>query len=524
MALSIAQNPNTLELIDDGVIYSIATSDFKTTSGTKAAIKIEITDYPINDDQFTISFGDTSITFTIIAYTETPNGYQLRGKKPSHANAGEWLADALTEITANYYINRYYTTTVTSVGGDFLELEAKDIGAEYTITLNESKTWLNEDTNTAGTSDVYADQFKILVSLYHKDQTLAGTFKRIIDLDASPDTDNKITVELKEILKGLATQYLPNLGGSTYVERLTNQVKEYYLKCAYQSKENPQPLGLITTTTRKVMPGGTSKLFRNEYPNFVDYFDASPNKFLTWHPNTKKINTTQREYLYWLCAETLAQGFYVEVTCYYTNGDSATFSQVKPFSFGNEYEVYSIRCDYALVSPLSHGGKTISYYDVWLADESDGKEITEKKRFIVDQNKAHNELIVGFFNGLGVLEVARFTGELSKSEEVSAEYFDTQIEIDSNFEDPNFIRANISVGKQLAINSGLLTTQHKLWASDFISSTDYYLLLNDEWVPCKIRNTQILDVKKAQTFSFSATLSINYQDQHVANDYINRYL
>lgn len=524
MGLTLSQTPNVLELIDDGILFQINTTDYKTTSGSQAFLKIELTDYPVVSDKFTLSFGSVEIEFEIVAYNATPTNYQIRGKAPTHSTVAQWLADAIDDINANYYIRRNFDAVVTAVGGDFIELTAKENGAEFTLTLTESHSWLTEDTNTAGTSDVFADQFKILLALYHKNDTLAGSFERIIDLDAAPNTDNKAVFEINELLAGLASYYLPSPASASYVDRLTDQVKQYYVEVAYKSKDNPQPLGVVQSSTFKAMPGGTSKLFRDEHADFTDYLDTNPNRFLSWHPLNKTIGTAQLDYLYWLCHADLAQGFYVDVTCYYTNGESTEFTQVKTFSFGNQHEVYRIRADYALVSGLSHGGKTVAYYDVWLTDEDDDTQITEKRRFIVDANKVHQDVVIGFYNGFGIFETARFIGRVVATDAVSSEYFDAQIDIDSTFEDSNFLRANVEVAKSIVLQSGLLSSEHKIWAADFASANQHFILLNDEWVPVRLSNQEIADQKNEPNFTLRAQFALNYQDKHVANDYLKQYL
>lgn len=523
MSVSVSL-PNYLELIDDGITLAVSTTDYKTTTGTPALLKIEFTDYPTISESIILSLGGTDIEFEVVAYNATPTNYQLRSKDPTESTIAEWMTKVAGDFKANYYINRYFTITEDNTGGDFLIFTAKENGAEYTLALTESLTWLNEDTNTAGTSDVYAEQFKLIVALFHKDQTVGGTFERLLDFEASPNINSLAHFNISELLADNVTIDLPNLASSNYVERLSNQVKEYYAEVAYKTKANPQPAGLVTTAVRYAMGGGTSKLFRNQHLDITDYLGQALNPFLTWQPANKVINETLPQYLSWYCNADLAQGVHVETQVWYTNGETATFMEVKTQGFAFEYEVYRFRTGYDLVSGLAHGGKTVSYYDVYLVDEDDDTILTTKQRYIINRNEVHNAIAVAHLNGFGTIETNLFAGQVVRDNIVKSDYFETQLEDGGGFETSNYLRANVNLSQNITINSGMLPNSHKQWATDFLGSKKTYLLIDEEFVAVQLLNKNLKDDTKSASFSFSALVSINFRDKHTAADYIQTLL
>jgi len=255
-------------------------------------------------------------------------------------------------------------------------------------------------------SDAY-----ILLKVYvDKDQHYASSWEVISTVDLAPDDDGIAYCDVQEIIDALLSYDMPDYNQTA--PTWCRQVVKRFMIVA-QEYVDGSPNDSVGGSAYHIIKGGVS---RQEYPTagfFSDDYMADEKMCMTWLAD-KKVTPAQQHYLYFL-NHTGGQIAQVDLHCkaYYTDGSSSadTDTLIHTSSLMYEYTVWAFPAGYG---QLSIGditpAKTVSYYELWLEDHSDGSEITKRYKFRVDQKHRRNLRHYLYANSLGGIEPMYATG------------------------------------------------------------------------------------------------------------------
>ncbi|MGB1300386.1 MAG: hypothetical protein ACPG5O_04110 [Pseudoalteromonas tetraodonis] len=522
MGLTITEAPDALSLNDNGVKFEITADNVLESAASEAALRIEITDFPVITNFFTLTYDAKVLEFVCVAHDADVNGLQFRDDDSD--TLAEWADKLVEDLQKNYYLNRDFEITRDSTGGEFILITAKYDGSKYTLDLEETQPWLNENSNTAGVDEVKRDNYQVYLDLFIELTNDAGTFTRILELKNGVDENYVSEFNLDGILDLYTSRTLPDLSTHELI-KVVDQIKKFKIDIAWRDYDNTVPLGFTQVATEYLfMAGGTSKLFQIEEDEFLTWLDNSPDRFLTWHPGNKLVTETQPEYLSWLCQESSADVLWVNAEVFYTDGDSANFQEVFELD-ADQYAntVYQFPCGYDVISGLTHyAGKIISHYDVWLEDENEVIK-TERRRFIVDRQTARGNLYVQYFNSFGVIETMRLHGITTRRHETKKEVFGVENNSNTSFSQDNVLQSNIKNNRSLLVNSNPLTKKEAEWAREFLGASRHYLIIENEQLNVAIKGRKVdYHVDKKNLYSLSAELVFEQHDKNYSVDILNR--
>jgi hypothetical protein len=312
--------------------------------------------------------------------------------------------------------------------------------------------------------------------------SLSSSEGEIINETYSPDSEGKIVISIKDIVKDFLSIEIPPLSSQAFIQK--KAVKRFSAK--------------LNTSTHSftVIKGGVANLSEST-SQFLKL------NFLTWQAQTKEILQRNIEFLSYYTQETCS----LKIKAYFTDNSTS----VKTISLtANKH--YSFNLSYDLVS--SYFSKKVCYYDVYVEGSN---RLTYVQRYMLT-NVGDFAQIYLFENSLGAIDTLLCTGSLEKkprSESSLAVCFDETVVVDT------------SLFVEYSQNTGYIDSKSQAdWISELFYSpqivhyTDVlkkiYIREND--------NTFIEDTLNNFSFNFYGCLNELYQKQNRDRDTIPPYL
>ena len=160
MPVSLINSPEVLSLSRQPIWYRYLSDDYRTATGAKAKVELNI---PLNvtvGSVFTLTFNQHKYSYICIASGSNNTGYQFK----TYSNSPSF--DLMVEdFEASYYLNRYYTITG-SFAGNKIILEARESGSKWNITIEGATGSISLTNITTGTNDVFEANYKAVMDIH----------------------------------------------------------------------------------------------------------------------------------------------------------------------------------------------------------------------------------------------------------------------------------------------------------------------------------------------------------------------
>jgi hypothetical protein len=265
--------------------------------------------------------------------------------------------------------------------------------------------------------------YKIKVEIWFEKTYESNVFQRAASLEATPDASGLVPFDLQGILhraylESLVNEPIPSLQAT--VPYRADNIRRYYLRYREEYGNPIVNQSWITLVTKKIIAGGIDQaMFAS-----TDYIStiSSANSLLTWHPATKQISDTQKEYLSWYNYT----GADVEVVLQL---DRFTENGQLPRLYKYEDDAFILKANDTLVIPVDHTSLGLSNdilnYKVRIIDKSSPYDsggavyLSPEKTYQVDYYYRTVSKQILYLNSFFLPEVVFLKGEEKKTLKVS---------------------------------------------------------------------------------------------------------
>jgi len=441
--------------------WDLDTDNWILNAGTKAVLKIEIEnlgDAP--NDSFTMAWADESEVFTIKAIPDDSGNELPESGILTLAQFADLLRD---EMEKNYPLSNDFVLTRSSAGGEFIIFTAREVGADYDITLTEALAWMTEDSSTAGVDASNETNMEIILQVWGEDSYKSGDFEKLVELAKTPDSNSNVVFDVAEIIEPLLGEDLPTYNQAA-ITRCDNVIKRFYGRYGERYGTTLTFNEIVTDDAGGAyysgVNGGSGFQFFNDNPDLLTYLGTD--NFLTFQPDNKEISEAQHEYLYW-CATAGYASIEAHLDIYFTDGTNIldTTYLTKATIFKTEIYIVPISHNKIAALLVIPAGKTIDYFKVWMVDGGAGTAITNKRTYYIDRKQYIENTYLLYRNSLGAFETLWCKGEIEQGIEVKREELEQIIDSDYAATDKEIVEYETNSQDPETIHTGWL---NKTWA------------------------------------------------------------
>lgn len=137
---------------------------------------------------------------------------------------------------------------------------------------------------------------------------------------------------------------------------------------------------------------------------------------------------------------------------------------------------------------------TKSKVDVWLVDES-SNQMTEKRRFIIDQKCYAHPIRIQFFNELGGFDAYTFTGHRDQTIRTKSIEFEKDLGISFSIKDRGNTTLAVKSTTIKEVWSGFLNEADRIWLTELFASTEVFLQSGTDLIPLTGKSTSVKFIK-----------------------------
>jgi len=268
-----------------------------------------------------------------------------------------------------------------------------------------------------------SDAFFLVEVYVDTDQHYDSSFTKIATIDLTPDDDGIAYMDAADILDAELSYDVPDysLAAGAWCRQV---VKRFYfiIKEYVDSSLNQTISG--SATTRHIIKGGISF---EEYPTagfFSDDYMKDEKLCMSWLTE-RTVLPDQKDFLFFLNhtgGQVNQMDLHAKV--YFTDGsDSGDYStSVATSDIGYEGCVFCFPAGYTQLGIATAApAKTVSYYELWIEDHSDGSEISARYKFNVDHTYHRNARHYIYANSMGGMDSLMAIGIADKEYSIEME-------------------------------------------------------------------------------------------------------
>jgi hypothetical protein len=469
MTLSLIKSPAAVSLAGNDILFKINTDNQYSSEGTKARIGLTWSTGDAAGEKFNLSWGENIVEFTAAASPDD-SGTQYPAYVSGSVDA--WVESLAPYLQANYLLSNDFDI-VYDDSHLVMVIEARAVGSEFTLTLDEDTSGVAEDDNDAGTDQTLRDFYQIICRIWlyvygdNPPNTILGEDR------LTPDDDGYVRFKIQEYLKPEITALFsyPEDNSALVIER-DDMVKMFYVEYG-ETYDNVVYKLFSTFAALKYAIRGKVSQQKEAALNELDitFFDelSATRMFLSWHPASKTISKWQPEKLYYLLLEERAA---IWVFAHVTFTDGSTTTKTLYTATVDQYTMLEICCGHDIIG-LQYEAKEVDYYTVYVSTHAGA--ISESRTFVIDREYREFEKVFLFKNSLDIYETLRTTGVHEKENEFEHSLYEQGITVGdlSWYEESNL---GSFMEETFKANSGWITREELDWTNDFIMSTDRYII------------------------------------------------
>jgi hypothetical protein len=457
-----------------------ASENFIESEGTKAEIVLTWSAVALANEYFDLLLFKETVRFTCKAVPDN-SGIQFHDNSGS-LSLNDWVALLAEDLKKNYLIARYYDVVI--VGTD-ITITAKEEGADYSqeFTAGAGIDCTPTETNKTGTTRALRSFYGIVVLLYCNDLY-------VNELILNADSEGLAEIDIADLLKpSLSQDFEWPESDADFIFAREDAMAEWHF---YYGERwgNDEYKGLTLSDTYHVMYGGVSWMQQAKYNVDVSSFwtKLQYNKyFLSWAPLTRYIGPTEPVKLYFV-NHTAATSLNLMAKLYTASSDSTiTIDTVTGVA---DKAVYEMVLSPAKVIYAGLSDETLVKIEVWVENESNVR-VSEIRTFILDYSHYEHIRHFIFRNSLGVFEVLRSTGLMTRSDDYTRETAVIEVDSDYSSKDREQISINNLEQQKFTVALGWLSRfanadEYRNWLRDFSMSKEVYQAIGSTLKPIRL--------------------------------------
>jgi len=518
--VSIVKTPETLSFAENPVLAEVSSTNNIITEGEASILNIEVNGVDSTAGHtFIILASGEEIVFTS-AISPDDSGYQYPVATGSDTFS-TWAEKIFAVLCENYLLAKDYLIILSGVGATSrgIVLTAKKNGIAYNLDFTAgTATGIGKVGAGAGKDTVYRENFVIVAGIWDLNMTLLA--EEIKPIDGSGHAKFDFSEYLVSLLRDVSSSRFtwPEVVNVNW-HIFTN----YFLRfrISFAEKYDGIVRQLAFDSWRYAIGGGLDhetlmSLFGSDLTYFTD--SNQTNRFLTWQPVEKTTGIAQPEKLFFFFQTADMVDYRGGVIVHYTDGTTYSFflhglSQIPIFQVIELCVGYS-QLGLGNISPE----KTVDYWNVKIVDGS-GVDISETRKFILDEEYHENEHTFLFRNSFSTYDVIRFTGdrELSLEFERSTGVLISDEPI-SPYNAPQKQFSAVEEQKFKA-NSGYISLEMKNYLREFLLSNERYEVIDKFLYPISITNSKSSPFLKDNETLYD--LEIEYQRSYTHTHFSN---
>lgn len=445
-----------------------ASENLIATEGTKAKVILPWTAAANAGEYFDLLLAGETVRFTCAAVPDN-SGVQF------HNNAGgltlaSWVALLADDLEVNYYIARYYNVTNT---GTSITIEAKENGSDYSIefTAGTGIDCVPNETDKTGTDEEFESFYSIAVLLYCGGEFVSEILMNV-DEEGNADTD----------IRKLLEPYVENEftwpeSDIDFAYNQANGIKSWYFLYGERWGDGEYS-AMQRSDTYYVIPGGVSWMQAAKYNTDSSSFWAKMLYnlyFLSWAPLIRYVGPEEPVKLYFLNhsgATTLS----VKALLY--TATSSSEITVEAVTGVADKAIYEFVLSPAKVGYTGLSDQSLVKIEVWIEDETDTR-ISEIRTYVFDYNSYGNTRYFIFRNSLGVYEILRATGLMSRTDDYDRETGRQIVDTDYTAQEREELSIANMEQQRFSVAMGWLNQygeadEYRNWLRDFALSKEVY--------------------------------------------------
>lgn len=432
MAVTVIKTPYHFNLSKNPIPYILQSDKYVLAAGAKTTFAITIGAYDGLEDhtlEFTFSNGISVVMTT--KTTPDDSGSQIpksfSGMVLSGLEEEAHAAAIFQYLKLNHTLRNNFNITYTP-GSDTINFEAKEETDFTNVSFDTNYVgfeWGGID--VTGVAPTLNENFFIGIDIFVEDEKNSGTYINAGTLYGAPDENNQVAFNLSKTLHPyLSNDFFPESTVDAII--CENNCKRFYIEYYEFYGAVPTEKAVTQSATYLVLKGGLKHIDFYRSSTSFDYFNyyTANIQFLTWK-KTRRINQTQKDFLYWFNNYTRIDVggdpdiIYLRVKAYYTDGTTSEANGTGDPDSVND-DVVMFPCGYAVLNSLSvfTVGKTVYKYEAWLQSDEAADVITEKITFWVS-DADYLDKIFYYENELGGMETLRTNGIHEFNNEITSE-------------------------------------------------------------------------------------------------------
>lgn len=457
--LSTIISPAKLNFARNPIFLKVSSNNYISNNGLPADMDITFNDFPDVDEIWALEYdGDEHITITFTFKTSPDNsGIQLP-RQNSGESMASYVARVCTAIRKNSQLFKDFDIAVS--GPASINFFSRQMNI-YNLDSDDS-TNISVTITASGAKKTYRPNFKAIMDIYEINGT-TGDYTALGSKSASPDENGHMLFDVAEQLRPrFSPDFTFNMPAVSIVR--SDMVKKFELRLAESYGSVPVIQATNVIAQCPAIYGGVAnqKLGLLNSQSLSLYADHIENqmRFLTFHPNYKKVDKTQIERLYFY-NYTGASTLKIKVTAMYTglqedsyyNSITATASKVLELNT-------SVNMLYSLKTWATYTDSLIYAFKVQLFSTAD-IAVSEERVYEIDSlHYTENKYFI-FLNSLGGFDTLRCMGDIEKS--ANYQRVDAIKILDASFtnKSPQYIDYNISEVQTYKARTGWLSLTHE---------------------------------------------------------------
>jgi hypothetical protein len=484
MSLTALVTPNSYQLSKNPVVLKLQTNAYK-TAGSVANLVLNAGGTNAVDGTFTFIWAKGEVIFTVKASPDD-SGTQVREQGAN--TLGDYAAMLAVDFKKNYLIGG------SLFGSPFILFIAKNTGTDYDIGTNFASvnTGFVAYTSTAGSNDVYAENYKmradLMVETTHGSDTYTVIGSKALDpisnvcvFDFQAMADNYLSYAIPTYIQTEAS-----ITNNTVIRRFKTRYFERYGDPAVEKEVTDTTPGYILKAGIKDRDFVGSTLH-------METLFQTPGKFLTKQPRIKLVAEAQKEYLYFIAPKT-SSGYTgacrLKITISLKNYKDDIVVLKSSLAL-TEYRVGLFPVGFTeLGLSASAAFEDVKSYTVEVIETSSGNVISEAFTYIPDLDYYADSKYILFSTSSGGFDTLRLTGLLDAGFEIEKETVQVTKLYDTPATTGEYSDVYPIKKDKFKHNTGWITKAQADWIEDLFIAERKFVIAEGKFIPIVIQTVQ----------------------------------
>lgn len=513
MAATLNIDPELVNLSQNPVYFNWSCGKYVTASGLQAFLQIYLTAGVAAAQAFDLKWGPPgSVTNLIFTADASPDDSGDQFTAYVSGTVEDYTLALIEEMNQNYELYSAFEITYAGLIGPSSEptinIQAREKGTDYSITVNGLPTNVVQNTNIPGVDPTWNEKFTLRVGVEMETAQGSNEYAEIMAVELVPDSSSIVKFDAQRIIHSQLSPYIPAANLAT-IQTVDDVIQRFRLKYG-EKYGDPQDIKRLDTAGPYFVLMGALDPVKFTQVDFYPDLIQTDQMFLSWHPGNKITGTATPEFLFWLNGDAAITSIELNVEVTFADGTTATDTPISK-SGTTEGECFCIPVGHDALSLDALGTTDVMEYDVWLKDQL-GNDISPVFTFIMDRDQRIADRSFGFVNSLGAFEVIRCVGSQTEGMKIEGQLAEKILAPDYEAQDGEMIQFDKSAQEEKEIYVGILTRDEVIAMKGLFLSAHTYILDGSDWVPVFVSSNQVNlsdDLTDLYPFSFKYMVAYN---------------